>query len=173
MSTQAKQFLLLTVLVALISGCVTTRYAWNSDPTYRSIDNEYFTAEISPAFCDSRGCKAFRLTVKNKTNTNLELNWNKTLYIVDGQTSEGFVFQGVLYRERNNPRSPDVILPGGVLSKTIWPSKLVESSRGGFAGWRHDPMPAGENGVYLTVAVNGKEISEKMTVSLSRTQIQN
>lgn len=173
MFTQSKQVLLFTVLVALISGCVTTRYVWKSDPANRSIDNEYFTAEISPASCESWGCNAFRLTVKNKTSKNMELNWNKTLYVVYGQTSGGFMFEGVVYKDRNNPKSPDVIFPGGELSKSIWPNNLVGFSSGKYGGWRHDSMPPGENGVYLTVAVDGKEISEKITLTLSRTQIQN
>lgn len=173
MVTQAKQILLFAVLVTLISGCVTTRYVWKSDPVNRSIENEYFTAEISPASCDSWGCEAFRLTVKNKTNKNLELNWNKTLYIVHGQTSGGFMFEGVIYKDRNNSKSPDIIFPGGKLSKGIWPNNLVEFSSGRYGGWRHESMPSGENGVYLTVAVDGKEISEKLTIVLSRTQVQN
>ena len=86
MFTQAKQVLLIVLLVTLISGCgatatrptsVKTTDVWKSDPANRSINNEYFTAEISPAPCGQSGCEVFRLTVKNKTNKNLELNWNK------------------------------------------------------------------------------------------------
>jgi len=168
MFTQAKQILLLTVLLLLISGCV--RYVWKSDPPNRSIENEYFTAEISPYPCHNSICSAFRLTVKNKTNKNLELNWNKTLYIVHGQTSGGFMLEGVVFKDRNNPKSSDIIFPGGELSKTIWPNNLVEfSSR---YGWLNGSMPTGENGIYLTVAIDGKEISEKITVTLSKTKIQ-
>jgi hypothetical protein len=172
MFTQTKLVLLFTVSVAMISGCVTTRYVWKSVPSNSSIENEYFTAEISPASCDDYwGCEAFGLTVKNKTNKNLELNWNKTLYIVHGQTSGGFMFKGIVYQERNNFKPPDIIFPGGKLFKTIWPNNLLGFSTGKFWGWRHDAMPAGENGVYLTVAIDGKEISEKITLTLSKTQI--
>jgi hypothetical protein len=113
------------------------------------------------------------LTVKNKTNKNLELNWNKTLYIVNGQTSGGFMFEGVVYKDRNNSKSPDVIFPNGTLSKAIWPNNLVYFSSGQYGGWRHESLPPGENGVYLTVIVDGKEISEKITMNLSRTLNQN
>ena len=172
MFAQAKQVSLIALLVMLTSGCATTRYVWKSDPASRSIDNEYFTAEISTAARfpaeTSWGWEGFRLIVKNKTNKNLELNWNKTLYIVHGQTSGGFMFEGIVYKDRNNPKSPDVVFPGGELSKSIWPNNLVKFFSG---GWIHDSMPPGENGIYLTVVVEGKEISEKLTVVLSRTQV--
>lgn len=139
-----------------VSDCLLKRI----DLAARSIDNEYFTAAILPTSCDAWGCEAFRLTVKNKTNKNLELNWNKTLYVVQGQTAGGFMSEGVVFKDRNNPRSPDVIFPGSELSKTIWPNNLVSYKR----GWENEDMPTEGNGVYLTVVVDGKEISEKLAI---------
>ncbi len=172
MFTQVKKVLLVFILVALFSGCATTSYVWKSDPVNPSIENEYFGAKISPS-CTSWGCSSFILTVTNKTNKNLELNWNKTLYIAHGQTSGGFMFEGVVYKDRNNPKSPDVIFPGGFLTKIIWPNNLVSFTSGRYGGWNHGTMPFGENGVYLTIAVDGKEVNEKIVTRLSRTQNQN
>lgn len=157
-------------IILILSGCATTGYVWTSNPRTQQVDNQYFSAEISP-ICESLGCKAFRLSIRNKSGKNLEPNWNKTLYIVHGQTSGSFMFEGVVYKDRNNPKPPDVIFPGGTLTKVIWPNNLVYFSSGRYGGWRHEPMPPGENGLYLTMIVDGKEISEKMTVLLSRTQV--
>ena len=172
-----KQVLLFTVLIALVSGCASmlptpkATYSWQSDPEYSSIDNEFFTAEISRTFCGPNGCKAFRLTIKNKTNKNLELDWNKTLYISNGQTSGGFMFEGVVYKDRNNSKPPDIIFAGDEFSKDILPNNLVYFSNNKYnMGWKHRPMPAGENGVFLTIVVDGKEISGKSTMSLFKTR---
>jgi len=173
MKRRVMQIVTLIGFVALITGCVTTRYVWKADPVRQSVDNEYFSANISTASCDRWGCEKFRLSVKNKTDKNIELNWNKTLYIVNGQTSGGFMFEGIVYRDRNSPKSPDIIFANGELTKGIWPNNLVGFSSGKYGGWRHGSMPRGENGVYLTVNIDGKEISEKLTLSLSRTQVTN
>jgi len=171
---KTKLFLLSATVVFLISSCVpATRYVWKSDPANPSVENELFSASISPSSCDNWGCESFRLTVRNKSNKNLELDWNKTLYILNGQTSGGFMFEGVVYKDRNNPKSPDMIFPAAELSKTIWPNNLVEYSSGRYGGWSNNSMPSGENGVYLTVVADGKVISEKLTMKLSKTQVSN
>lgn len=164
-----KNFIILIALVTLIEGCglITSYKYWKSEAIRKSVDNEYFSAKIFTVACDRRGCDAFLLSVKNKTDKALELNWNKTLYIVHGQTSGGFMFEGILYQDRNSPKSPDIIFPNGEFNKRVWPNNLVELSSVTY-GWNNNPMPSGENGVYLTVNVDGKEINEKLTVSLSK-----
>jgi len=136
------------------------------DPTSSSIDNEYFSATIKASSHYAYGFRAFSLFVKNKSNKDLELNWNKTYYIVHGQTSGGFMFEGIVYIDRNDPKSPDIIFSGGTLSKTIWPNNLVEYT----SYWRHEHMPSGENGIYLTVIVDGKEINEKIIITLPKNE---
>lgn len=175
MFSKSKKLFFTIVLTAFFSGCAYTtvpkvEYVWKSDPIKKTIRNEYFSAEISTTSClDRYGCEAFQLNVKNKTEKNLELNWNKTLYIVNGQTSGGFMFEGVVYMDRNNPKPPDIIFPSGVLSKVIWPNNLVSFSSGRYGGWRQGEMPEGENGVYLTISVEGKEVSEKLTMVITKT----
>jgi len=70
------------------------------------------------------------LTIRNKTNKNIELNWNKTLYITGGQTSGGFMFEGVVYAERNNPKPADLIFGNSTFTKEISPSNLVDYETG-------------------------------------------
>jgi len=155
----------------LTAGCATTRIVVKAEPTVMQASNEYFETTATPR-CGSYGCEAFTLQIKNKTDKNLEVNWNKTLYITRGQTSGGFMFEGVVYKDRNNPKSPDIVFGNGTLSKTIWPNNLVEFSSGKYGGWRNEDMPSGENGIYLTVNVDGKEISQKLVTNISVTRIQ-
>jgi len=93
----------LIVLALFLSGCVTNppvKSSWSGDTM---IENEYFSATILPTN------KRFKLTVKNKTKSDLVINWNKTLFIESGQTAGGFMIEGTLYTERNNPKLSDVV----------------------------------------------------------------
>jgi hypothetical protein len=139
-------------------------------PTIQTSSNDFFTAKISP-LCPN-GCQAFLLTIENKTDKDLELDWNKTLYISNGRTSGGFMFEGVVYKDRNNPKPPDIIFAKSRFLKTIWPNNLVHFSSGKYGGWRNEDMPTGENGVYLTVKIGDQEIKEKITINITREQVQ-
>jgi hypothetical protein len=152
-----------------ITGCASSR-VWKSAPEKAVVENSSFSAELVPncagqqgVFLEFDGCMSFELSIKNKTNGNIELDWNKSLYVEGGQTSGGFMYDGIIYADRNKPKQSDVIFAGGSFTKTIWPNKLVFifSDK-----WDHLKMPAGENGIYLTIAVDGKNINEKLTTKL-------
>lgn len=153
-----------------IVGSGGPRYVYRVSPTMQISTNDFFVAKISP-LCPN-GCKAFSLTIENKTDKDMELDWNKTLYISNGKTSGGFMFEGVVYKDRNNPKPPDIIFAKSTFSKTIWPNNLVYFSSGKYGKWRNEDMPTGENGVYLTVKVGSQEIKEKITINLIREQVQ-
>ncbi len=173
----------LTIIgLLLLSGCATPQatQTWTSEPTTATVSNKYFAADITPK-CDAvrvdgwtinrGGCDAFRLTVVNKSSSNIEVNWNKTLYIANNQTSGGFMFEGVVYKDRNNPKSPDMVFPNGTLTKTVFPNNLVSFSGGQYGrGWEHAWLSAGEHGIYLSTIVDGKEINERLVVRLAPSQ---
>lgn len=82
------------------------------------------------------------------------------------------MFEGVVYADRNNPKSPDIVFPGSVMSKIIWPNNLVSYDGGQYGrGWIHEPMPSGNNGVFLSFVNQGKEDTEKLTVNLMMNQM--
>lgn len=165
--------LLLLFGLTFLSGCVTTgtRYVWYSEPDTGIVSKDYYEAKLIP-YCGDYGCRSFQLVIKNKKEKDIELNWNKTLYITNGQTSGGFMFEGVVYKERNNPKMPDIIFGNTTLTKRIWPNNLVRFSAGRYGGWVHETMAEGENGIYLSIIIDGKEINEKLTVVLSKEIVQ-
>jgi predicted small lipoprotein YifL len=146
---------------------------WKSAPDMATVENKQFTAHLKPV-CGSYngGCEAFVLSIVSKTDKNIEVNWNKTLYISGGQTSGGFMFEGIVYKDRNNQKPPDVVFGNGTLTKTIWPNNLVNYVSGQYGGWVHVTMPQGDNGAYVTLSIDGKEISERLFVRLSVSQVQ-
>lgn len=154
----------------LIIGSGETRYIYRASPRTQTSSNNYFITKISP-MCTYL-CTAFSLTIENKTNKNIEIDWNKTLYILNGRTSGGFMFEGIVFRDRNNPKPPDIVFANKSFTKTIYPNNLVSFTSGRGGGWEHDGMPSGENGVYLTVKIGNEEISEKITLYISKDKIE-
>lgn len=135
---------LLFVFCFLIVGCATIPsqqattatskpVKYGCDSNIQSCSNEFYDAHITPVFLKkywgAEGYIGFELTIENKTDEDLELDWNRTLFIQGGRTNGGFMFEDVVYRDRNNPKPPDIIFAGGRFSKQILPSNLVYFSR--------------------------------------------
>jgi hypothetical protein len=149
-------------LGVMIVGCgVTQKALYKTVPEVQKCSNEYYEATIAPTGEVMGGRQGFILTVINKTDKDLELNWNGTYFMKNGQTSGGFMFEGIMYIDRNDPKPPDIIFPGKTFSRVISPNVLVE-----FDGeWEHKGMGAGEYGVLLSVKVGEKEVREKMLIN--------
>lgn len=168
------------MMISIVAGCATRRVespasapvpkapekVWSFEAVRATVETTDFVATIEPS--GRYGYESFVLAVINKSKKNIEINWNKTLYVANNQTSGGFMFEGVVYRERNSPKQPDVVFVGGNLVKTIWPNALVEFESGKYGGWRHKHLWEGEHGVYLTLSIDGKEVSEKLSVKVVR-----
>lgn len=173
-------FVLVITAFVIMVGCIKTiNLNCKCEPSIQKVQNDYFEATITPIFGNNigsigfatgivykGGCNAFNLEIQNKTDKNIEINWNKTMYISNGQTSGNFMYEGVIYSERNNPRPPDFVFAKSKFSKTIYPNNLVIYWDVNL-GWRHEFMGDGENGVYLTILVEGKEIGEKITINIT------
>jgi hypothetical protein len=151
--------------LAFTTGCASPP-EWKIDPDIATVDNELLTASIQPICHGWAGCDSFLLRIVNKTDKDIEVNWNKTLYIRNGQTSGGFMFEGVMYADRNNNKPPDVVFKQSSFTKVILPSNLVTLDTGKGGGWRNIAMSNGSHGLYLTVVVSGKEISQRVELSI-------
>jgi len=162
----------IAIIMLFTFGCASAgpKYTWKIEPFSQKVENEYFSASISPTAFDYtwNGYEAFELTVKNKTGLDIELDWNKTIYIENNQTKGGFMFEGVVYKDRNNPKPPDIIFAGADFKKTIWPNTLVSFYR----SWSHEIIPPGQNGVYITIKTNENEIKEKIILNMSKVLMQ-
>lgn len=172
MKTKFGAWLFLAIVISSLSGCAGMFPAptlWSSDPSTAVAQVGEIKIEITPS-CNGYGCKSFMLKIDNKSASNVEINWNKTLFIDHGQTNGGFMFEGVVYTDRNNPKSPDIVFSNGQLAKTIWPNNNVSYASGKYGGWRHGRMSAGQNGAYVSLVINGQEVNESMFVNLSAVQ---
>ena len=150
-------------------GCA-TKQLWMSSPNMEHAANEYFDATISPIYTFD-GYKGFNLYIHNKTTGNLEVDWNNTFYLYKGEKQGGFWFKGIPYADRNKPRPPGIV-KGAPFAQEIYPSSLLYLSTYYAKAWIHESMKAGENGIYLTVKVDGKEVAETLSLVFSIQQSQ-
>lgn len=164
--------LIFILMIAIINGCasinnnVSTKQIskspeiiWAYEPIRSTAETKDYLVTITPS--GLHAYNAFNLTVRNKSAKNIEINWNKTLYVSDGITSGGFMFEGIVYKDRNNQKQSDIAFPGVEFKKTIFPNSLVNFSLG---DWRHPLMKEGEHGALIVFVIDGKEFAERLNV---------
>jgi hypothetical protein len=158
-----KKIVISIIVLFLCCGC----RPWNikNTPSFQVVDNGFYSIQLLPSGRANHGFTSFDLTIENKKDSDIDLVWDKTYFIYNGQTNGGFMFEGIVFKDRNNPKSNDVIFAKNKFQKTIWPNNLVSFDT--TIGWYHYPMNMGDNGIYITLIVNGKEIREKLLINMS------
>ena len=167
--------ILFTIGLALTisSGCAPAK-VWISSPEIQTAGNPYYEAQLEPVTGEYSFFVSFHLTVSNKSDNNLKINWNKTRYIHNGRRYGVFVFKGIKPDDIKNLSIPSDIIPAGDnFSKVISPYKLlalapIRDTGKGLAESGINPgiIPNGKNGILLVVSQNGKEVVEQMSVSI-------
>jgi hypothetical protein len=150
----------LFALALLATGCA-SKPIWKSEPASQETKNAYFNADISPIFIFD-GYKGFNLKIHNKTAGNLEIDWAKTYYVHKGDKNG--TFEGGTYEDRKDPKTRDIVSANSTFTKEIFPRILTYYSSLA-KSWVHEAMKPGENGVSLTVLVDGKEVTEELALS--------
>ena len=169
--------LIFGLTIAIATGCAPT-FISVSTPEIQTIENSHYTAQFEPLSEGKNYFDGFRLKVTNKTQKDLEIDWNKTRYLYNGRDIGIFVFKGI---KPENIKSltvpPDTIPAGQSFTKDITPLKLLArepiTGKGAKAGKiTSGPIPTGESGVFLFIRQNGNTIKEKMTVKITEKKVQ-
>ena len=142
-----------------MNGCVKTQMY---TPEV-SANNKYFTASIEPLKSVTGGYEGFILHVNSRTNTDIEIDWNKTLFVENGVTKGTFMYDGIVYTQRNNNKAPDYIFAKSNYSKAIYPNNKVYFAK----GWHHEDFDTGRLGIVLSTTINDKIIREKLFINVS------
>ena len=115
---------------------------------------------------------SFLLSVTNRTDKNLEMDWNRTQYIHNNNNRGVFVFKDIEPEDiKDSTVPPDIIPPRGTFTKEIAPYNLLaraplrESDKD--PGIKPGILPTGENGILLVIRQNKKNIVEKMMVLIT------
>ena len=82
MKTFIKYLLKLALILILFSAvsCVAKK-VWVSTPEYANATNDFYEATITPEKDEDTFYASFRLDILNKSNEELQIDWNKTLYL--------------------------------------------------------------------------------------------
>jgi hypothetical protein len=107
--------------------------------------------------------------VTNRTDKDLEIDWNRTRYVESGIRHGGFVRQGIDPKQVREASVPaDIIPPGKTFSRVIYPHKKIAYAPGYQKGWELQGglLPEGENGIDLVVTQNGQVTRHRITVRI-------
>jgi phospholipid-binding lipoprotein MlaA len=147
---------------------------YSSQPEIQKASNDSFTAEFQPRLKEGQGFfSTFRFVFTNKTDQELSLDWENSYYLLNGRRNGLFLWEGVTWDSLKEIRSQPLVLvaPGSTFTKVIFPAALVgraSPTTPGGVQYIQGALPEGENGIELVVREDGKVISEKMVVIISK-----
>jgi hypothetical protein len=167
------------VVLFLVMGCarVTT---YSSKPTMQTGSNEFFEIQLEPQLAEGQiYFDSFHFMFKNKTNKDLIIDWSKTYYIYQGKRYGQFGWKGMTFEELKGIKiQPSVTAPAGSsFTEVIFPLNLIAwdiEGRESIPRKRPEEaffpgiIPQGENGIYLFVTQDGKEIRERVTLVIEK-----
>ena len=162
---------ILIIILLMGVGCA-KRTNWSASPEIQMGQNLYYEVHFEPLKTDKNFYYFFNLTVMNKTDGELKINWNKTQYLRNGAPNGVFIFEGIVPEDIKNLTIPDDIVPAGEkITKTIAPHKLLAWTPFGgriTSNGRINPgiVPAGRNGISLIIMMDGTKISERLEVNI-------
>jgi hypothetical protein len=167
------------VLLFFLAGCAGVQ-GFTSNPTISSSRNDYFEVQLEPQMPEGKNYfNAFRFVFTNRTGKDLIVDWSKTYYILNGRRQGQFGWEGMSFEQLRGIRSQPLLTvsAGNTHSNVIFPLRLIAwDMRGRESIPRKRPeeaffpgvIPAGENGILLSVTHEGKVIREKVTLDIKQ-----
>jgi len=158
-------------LALTVTGCAAVE-VYSSSPAVQKMSNNYFNVELEPQHQEGQNFfTSFRFSLTNKTKKDLHVDWENTFYLVNGRRSGRFLWEGVdweaLKKIKKQPLVP--VAAGDTVTAVVFPKSLAGRSRMATTTDRRytrGPLPAGENGMFLVVRQNGREVREKIVVKI-------
>jgi hypothetical protein len=172
--------LTLAVLLTLF-GCATVN-VYRSNPSSKTVDNEYFDLLLEPQ--PAAGYyyfDAFRFVLSNKSGRPLSIVWDQSYYLLNGRKNGQFGWEGMTSENLKEVRkNPHVEAEAGeTITAVIFPLKMMaklhlrDRAKLGESGpedqFEMGPLPQGENGMLLTVRTDGKVIQETVAFEIGMT----
>ena len=188
--------LLLTLAVAgmccvmAVGGCVPNYYRPSYTPYTPTTPQkkDYQFDKSKSAYNDSKisvslsercnpytgSVEGFVLNIENKTHNDMNLVWNETYYLSNNTVNGGFMFEGIVYSRRTDPKQDLILLPNTKQEIVLFPNALVDymppPSLGSSVlpgGWSHQDIGTGEYGAYIKI--RGKGIDKRIKLTLNIT----
>lgn len=172
---------LLAMCIVLGGGCVQNNYPTYTPPqknytidySKASYNDKQISISIAPSKNIHTGSiEGFILSVENKTNDDINIVWNDSYYINENSPDGGFMFGGVVYSKRTDPKQDMLVFPKTTRDIDIFPNSKVEYMRPTVVahsvlpgGWFHNDLGIGVHGAYIMV--KGKGINKKIKLLLT------
>lgn len=171
------QRLLVSVMVLLSVGACAAKptvVGQRAEPPSQTVERESYRLVLKPMKKGGNFFSSFLLTLGNKTATTIEIDWNRTRYILDGKNAGGFVFAGITPSDVKAGTIPsDAVSAGETLQREIAPARFIAfapyrdtSITPGKKGISAGPLPDGKSGISLALQLNGREIRENVAVDI-------
>lgn len=160
---------IIVYLLFSLAACAGVK-VYTSNPEVQRVSNDYFTAQIEPQLKPGRNFfTTFRFDLTNKTNKDLNIDWENTYYLLNGRRNGRFLWEGVTWDGLKEMRSKPFIpvAPGDTFTSIIFPKNLVgrgSAMTPGGVQYIQGALPEGENGILLNVRQDGKVVRQKMAV---------
>jgi hypothetical protein len=161
------------ILIGLL-GCAPDMVSV-SEPVKRTLAKTNYQVEFEPLKQESSYFRVFRLSIHNKSNETLQIDWHQTYYTLNGRQYGTFVTQDTKPGQVNDPaRRFDTILAGSTYSKNIAPLKLIayapakDTSRTGSTEtpFTTGTIPEGKSGIHLFLKDSNRDYIERIAVTI-------
>lgn len=106
----------------------------------------------------------FFFNIKNKSQSNIEIDWDRIIYINENNHSSRVIHSGIQYANRNSPQIPSLIAPKTSITDVIIPADNIYLSSVKYE-WRILPLlrDSKANGsydgknvkIYIPIKING------------------
>lgn len=165
--------------VPALAGVSTVLYPDDLNRTYKSTyspirttaETSDYAAIVTLGAPDKRGVHStFVVSVVNKGQKNITVDWNRIMFVQGNATSGGIVREGVPFIAMNAPQQPDMIFPGGSISKAVVPKKLIYFVSERNVGWVLDDL-SGDVGLYLPLVVGDDVAEERLMMHVEHKEV--
>ncbi len=171
------------ILFLVTTGCATVK-VYDVQPSYHRISSDEIDVllEAQPA-AGQNYFNSFRFVVTNKTDKPMEIDWLKTYYLLNGRKNGQFGWEGMTFKELEAlTKNPSVTIgPGQTVTGVIFPIKLLarynlqDAARLGGPGpegqFALGPLPAGKNGMLLSIIHENKRYEETLLFDVHETTV--
>lgn len=176
---RSRNIFALLILFAFSTGCSSARLYYSVPPIHH-VGHTAFDAMLQPqATAGQERFNSFRFVITNKSDKPFAVDWDDSYYLLDGRRRGHFGWAGMKVEDLQQlQRNPLHVVPAGaMLAGVIFPIELLarkalhEGSRLGTGGPEGEaalgPLPEGENGLELTVNLDGEQLRETLTVKIT------
>jgi hypothetical protein len=160
-----------------VAGCAKEQI-YQSKPGMQTVSTQDYEVKLEPLRAEGYNYyNQFRYSFTNKTNGDLMIGWSETFYLQNGKKYGRFGWVGLTFEElRGLKEDPDITVAAGqTVTAVIFPLELIGWREEGVrmkaatpeAGFTNGVIPAGENGMSLSVIKDGKVLRKKILVTIT------